>query len=681
MLGFEVSPVIQYVIAFAIIAILLALFAIVLKRIGGKRFAMGSERGRGRQPRLGIVDVYDLDRQRQLVLLRRDNVEHLVMLGGPNDCVIESNIVRAPHGRTAAPPVAETPFERGPEQAIQGQPAYPPGLPQATPPAAHPQAMVPQAMVPQAMAPQAMPPQSDAPAAGLSLAAAAQTQPVAPAPRPPEPTLDTTQPLHAPEPEIANRPEQKRGLFGFGRASETEAGSKAVPQFPPRPRTTPVAPEIPPPYPPRRATPPLPDPLPEGAAAPPRTIPGADMATALPAGTRAAGTASPETTPTEPALMESAPTETFAAEGTADKAASVEVSTAAPKPPEPAPPPRQQARPPAGREDALLSDMARELEAAFKRPASGPVSDPGRRDPEPASAAAQAPVPEGAAAQTPVVDEPVAGPAGIPPFPTRSAPPVEDASSGPTGGSFSFEEAFAQVVPDRFKPTRSPPSQPSPETPPPGIGPVDASSEQPAPEMTPAPGAPHAAAPGMTPPPASGPARFAAAIEEFPQAQAAPEPDARTDTETPPLDLSQAEPPAPSSAFVKAQEVMAEEALAEEAEAKPALIPEEDAGTTEASAAKAEPELEQSAQPASQNAFAGNDQAITAIPDTAAPQADMPVPDDADNAVTSDQAVADTHVAEETRPASTIDPFSVDEIEAEFARLLGRSADKDPKSS
>ena len=54
MLGFEVSPIVQYVVAFAIIAILLALFAIVLKRIGGNRFAMsGGERGRGRQPRWG----------------------------------------------------------------------------------------------------------------------------------------------------------------------------------------------------------------------------------------------------------------------------------------------------------------------------------------------------------------------------------------------------------------------------------------------------------------------------------------------------------------------------------------------------------------------------------------------------------------------------------------------------
>ena len=49
---------------------------------------------RGRQPRLGIVDVYELDRQRQLILLRRDNVEHLLLVGGPNDVVIERNIQR-----------------------------------------------------------------------------------------------------------------------------------------------------------------------------------------------------------------------------------------------------------------------------------------------------------------------------------------------------------------------------------------------------------------------------------------------------------------------------------------------------------------------------------------------------------------------------------------------------------
>ena len=51
--------------------------------------------GRTRQPRLGLVDAFSLDGQRQLVLVRRDNVEHLVMIGGPNDVLVKSQINRA----------------------------------------------------------------------------------------------------------------------------------------------------------------------------------------------------------------------------------------------------------------------------------------------------------------------------------------------------------------------------------------------------------------------------------------------------------------------------------------------------------------------------------------------------------------------------------------------------------
>src|ERR1700685_4726728 len=47
------------------------------------------------QPRLGLVDAFSLDGQRQLVLIRRDNIEHLVMIGGPNDVLVESQINRA----------------------------------------------------------------------------------------------------------------------------------------------------------------------------------------------------------------------------------------------------------------------------------------------------------------------------------------------------------------------------------------------------------------------------------------------------------------------------------------------------------------------------------------------------------------------------------------------------------
>ncbi|WP_262029549.1 hypothetical protein [Microvirga sp. Mcv34] len=103
--GIEASRAVQFAIAFAIILILLVLFGVVFRKLTGARLMMpGSDRGRGsRQPRLGIVDVYDLDRQRQLLLLRRDNVEHLLLIGGPNDVVIETNIVRVAGARIPAP--------------------------------------------------------------------------------------------------------------------------------------------------------------------------------------------------------------------------------------------------------------------------------------------------------------------------------------------------------------------------------------------------------------------------------------------------------------------------------------------------------------------------------------------------------------------------------------------------
>lgn len=112
LLGIEASRAAQYVIAFAIILVLVALFGLVLRKLtGGRLMIPGHDRGRSRQPRLGVVDIYDLDRQRQLVLLRRDNVEHLLLIGGLNDVVIETNIVRVAGARIPAP-VAENAPER-----------------------------------------------------------------------------------------------------------------------------------------------------------------------------------------------------------------------------------------------------------------------------------------------------------------------------------------------------------------------------------------------------------------------------------------------------------------------------------------------------------------------------------------------------------------------------------------
>ena len=58
------------------------------------------------EPRLGVVEQASVDGRRRLVLVRRDNVEHLIMTGGPVDVVIENNI-RAPAVEHSAEAAAE----------------------------------------------------------------------------------------------------------------------------------------------------------------------------------------------------------------------------------------------------------------------------------------------------------------------------------------------------------------------------------------------------------------------------------------------------------------------------------------------------------------------------------------------------------------------------------------------
>src|SRR3979490_3308925 len=87
-------------------------FVVVLALIGaaawlGRRFAgnrLGANANRGRMPRLAVIDAAAVDGRRRLVLVRRDNVEHLLMIGGPSDIVVEPNIVRAMPGRDQMAP-------------------------------------------------------------------------------------------------------------------------------------------------------------------------------------------------------------------------------------------------------------------------------------------------------------------------------------------------------------------------------------------------------------------------------------------------------------------------------------------------------------------------------------------------------------------------------------------------
>jgi len=91
--GAEGSLIVRFVVAFVIVLALIGLTFWLIRRFGGAR--VGNNAQRGRQPRLAVIDAAPVDGRRRLVLIRRDNVEHLLMLGGPSDFVVEQNIVRA----------------------------------------------------------------------------------------------------------------------------------------------------------------------------------------------------------------------------------------------------------------------------------------------------------------------------------------------------------------------------------------------------------------------------------------------------------------------------------------------------------------------------------------------------------------------------------------------------------
>jgi hypothetical protein len=92
------------IVALILVLALIALTVWLMRRFGDAR-GMPSSGGRGRQQRLAVLDSANVDARRRLVLIRRDNVEHLILIGGPTDVVIEPGIVRAQPvvGARAAP--------------------------------------------------------------------------------------------------------------------------------------------------------------------------------------------------------------------------------------------------------------------------------------------------------------------------------------------------------------------------------------------------------------------------------------------------------------------------------------------------------------------------------------------------------------------------------------------------
>ncbi len=107
----QLLPALAALVAFLVAAVLLLY---IFRLLFGRR--LRSPGGRNRARRLDVVDVYDLDRERQLVIVRRDNIEHLLLIGGPNDILVEATInrlegavSRGPEQRPGAPAAANWP--------------------------------------------------------------------------------------------------------------------------------------------------------------------------------------------------------------------------------------------------------------------------------------------------------------------------------------------------------------------------------------------------------------------------------------------------------------------------------------------------------------------------------------------------------------------------------------------
>ncbi len=85
----------QVALAFGGLLLLLALFY-----YGARALSGATSRGAKWRPgqRIGVVDSMPVDGTRRLILVRRDDTEHLLLVGTHGDLVIESNIPMAKSG-------------------------------------------------------------------------------------------------------------------------------------------------------------------------------------------------------------------------------------------------------------------------------------------------------------------------------------------------------------------------------------------------------------------------------------------------------------------------------------------------------------------------------------------------------------------------------------------------------
>lgn len=79
----------RFLFALVFVLALIGLIAWGARRLGILR---GTIRAKGGKRRLDVVEIAPIDSKHRLALVRRDQTEHLILLGSTGDLVIESGI-------------------------------------------------------------------------------------------------------------------------------------------------------------------------------------------------------------------------------------------------------------------------------------------------------------------------------------------------------------------------------------------------------------------------------------------------------------------------------------------------------------------------------------------------------------------------------------------------------------
>lgn len=329
---------VTFIFAFVAVLALIVVAAWLVRRFASNR--LGANTNRGRMPRLAVIDAAAVDGRRRLVLVRRDNIEHLLMIGGPTDIVVESNIVRATASRdqlpqrpsSVEPPPRIAPLQEAPvwsdHEAARSDDRAPPQMPE--PPPRRP------AFAEELRRPApAMAERRSDPLAGF----AQEPLNLRPDPRP-EPRLE-------PRPELRLEPRSPEPMAPRMPRIESEAMPPRMPRSEPVPRNDPM---------PRNDPSPRGDPISRGEAMP-----------------RSEPVPRSEPMIARPSRQSDAP-----------KMPPVRAPERAAAPPPPPPP-----QPPNASADQNLAEMAQRLEAALRRPPGDPLTPPAAPEPAPSRAAAR----------------------------------------------------------------------------------------------------------------------------------------------------------------------------------------------------------------------------------------------------------------------------------------------------